>query len=131
MASVDHFFYAGMMDLRQEIMDDIETSLLVGSRTIPYFRDYGAGIQSYENEPISFSTLVKLRYDIASWLAKRNMYISDGNNNYPDRRAITSQMVVQVEQKVDNIDITVPILTLYDMDATNKVVSVSIGGNNG
>lgn len=123
---MDHFFYANMMTLRKEIMDDIETSLLVGDRSIPYFREYGAGLSTYENEPVSFSTLIKMRYDVASWLAKRNIYVSDGNDDKPDRRAVTSQTLIKIEQMEDHIDVVIPILTMFDMEVSN--MKVSVGG---
>jgi hypothetical protein len=127
MSSIDTFFYAGQIDLRTEIMEDIETALMQPKRSLPYFRSYGAGVSEYENEPVSFGMLIKLRYEIAMALSQRNGYVSNGDNGTLDRRAVTSQTAVTVEQNGPGIDITVPFIALADlMDASNSI-TISLG----
>jgi hypothetical protein len=127
MSSVDSFFYASQIDLREEIKDDIEMSLIQEKRSLPYFRSYGAGVTEYENEPISFGMMIKMRYEIAMWLAKRNGYVSNGDNGTPDRRAVTSQMAISVKQNEAGIDITVPFIAFIDVNDQSNSVTISLG----
>jgi hypothetical protein len=121
MSSIDTFFYAGQIDLRTEIAEDIEMSLVQPKRSIPYFRAYGAGVSEYENQPITFDMMIRLRYEIALWLAKRNSYVSNGDNGTPDRRAVTSQMAITVNRSENGLDIDVPFLALFDLTDKNSV----------
>ena len=127
MSSIDSFFYAGKIDLRSEIKEDIEMILVQPERSIPYFRSYGAGITEYENEPISFGMMIQLRYEIAMALATRNSYVSNGDSGTPDRRAITSQMAISVKQSESGLDIEIPFIALIDTTDQSNSVRLSLG----
>jgi hypothetical protein len=92
-------------------------------RSLPYLRNYGAGLDQYENQPINLELLVKIKYDIASWIAERNQIVSSGQEGLPDRRAITSQTAITVVKSAegDGIDINIPIICLYDVTKIDNV----------
>ncbi len=71
--------------------------------------------------------LIKLRYEIAMALSQRNAYVSNGDNGTPDRRAVTSQTAVTVEQNGAGLDITVPFIALTDLTNTSNRVTISLG----
>jgi hypothetical protein len=127
MSSIDTFFYASHLDLRTEIMEDIEMSLMQPKRSLPYFRSYGAGVIEYENLPITFDMMIRLRYEIALWMAKRNGYVSNGDNGTPDRRAVTSQMGITVKPAENGLDIDVPFIALFDLTDKSNSITIPLG----
>jgi hypothetical protein len=121
--SIDSFFFSGDMDIDQEIRDDIEVSVIQSKRALPYFREYGGNLEQYLNIPFSYSTMIKIRYDVTSWIAQRNSYVSNGDNGTPDRRAVTSQLAIDIRKYDMGMYIGIRYIPLY---ATDKMESVSL-----
>jgi hypothetical protein len=124
--SIDSFFFAGDMDIDKEIKDDIEVSVMQSKRSLPYFREYGGNLEQYLNIPFSYTTVIKIRYEITSWIAQRNSYVSNGDNGTPDRRAVSSQSVIDVEKYNMGMNIGIRYIPLYATD-TMKAVSINMG----
>jgi tRNA(Glu) U13 pseudouridine synthase TruD len=68
-----------------------------------------------------------MRYEIADWIARRNRYVSSGNGGTRDRRAVTSQTVIQTSAGKDTTDVSVPYILLADTQGM-KTVSFSLKG---
>jgi hypothetical protein len=125
---IDYFFYYGDIDLYDEVQADIEQGIVQDKRSMYYFRDYGAGLYQYENESFSnLATAVAMRYEIASWIARRNQSVSSGAGGTRDRRAVTSQTVIKTNTGKDSTDVSVPYVLLSDTQSV-KTVSFSLKG---
>jgi hypothetical protein len=125
---IDYFFYYGDIDLYDEVDADIAQGVVQDKRSMYYFRDFGAGLYQYENEnPSDLATAVAMRYEIADWIARRNRYVSSGNGGTRDRRAVTSQTVIQTSAGKDTTDVSVPYILLADTQGM-KTVSFSLKG---
>jgi hypothetical protein len=128
MVSLQNFFYWGQVPLTDEIQDDILVGMVQGKRTLFYDRSYGGGIPDYENAPMNLATFIAIRYEAAKLFATRNLVVTSGNGGYPDRRALTSQAQVQIQQDSES-GLTVTIGYILMSDITRKQsVSLPIGG---
>ena len=128
MTGMYNFFYAGQVPISDEVNDDVLVGIVQSKRSMFYNRGYGAGVADYENTPMTFSTFVALRYEVAKWLATRNSVVTNGQNGYPDRRAVTSQDLVTVTQDSES-SLTILVQYILMADLTRKQsVSVPIGG---
>jgi hypothetical protein len=123
---VDHFYFYGKIDESEELEADLFQGLIQDKRSLFYNRAYGAGVPSYENAPGGFYLQVSLPYDIVLWFAKRNQVVSDGSNGYRDRRAVTSQTVISIEQKVGQLDVNVPYVPYFNRERM-QALQVPIG----
>ena len=94
----DTFFYYGKGELENEIQYDIFEFLMQMKRTYFYFRNGSGGIPQYENMPSSLLFFIA-KYEIASALAYRNTYVSNGSDGSKDRRVAVSQSGVEMSQK--------------------------------
>lgn len=109
LTDINRFFYYGSNDLKTEIQHDLAVGLLQEERGTYYFRDFGVGVDAYENNPNSLELQVDLKFRIANFVAKRNNRVTDGSNGQPDRRIATSQNVIRIEpgNSKGELDITV------------------------
>jgi len=129
MANISSFFNASTKEnLKQEIMDDIEVSSLVPKRFVPYFRHYGCGISVYENEPLSAVTLILMKAEIAAWISQRNSYVTGGENGSLDKRAVTSQSIIEISQDGVDVNVQIPYVVLSDTQDATQGVSIKVGG---
>lgn len=117
----DVFFYYGDNSIEDENEIELEMGLIQPKRSLFYNRQEGAGVQEAENKPNSLSVAISLKYDIISWIAYRNTYISKDN---PDRRILSSQDYVGFEQSGNELDVNI----LYINLATYKPESIAISG---
>jgi len=127
LAHIDNFFYYGSGNLDIETQSDLMQGFVQPKRSMPGYRDYGAGVQEYENNPSGLLFDIGLRYDIAAWIAKRNQEVSKGANGNPDRRVVSSQNAVMVEENSPG-ELSVNVLYYRFGDLTRKSVSVKLGG---
>lgn len=122
------FFYWGEVPLEDEVDDDVRAALLQPRRSMFYNRGYGCDLTSYENSPVSFLTQVQLKYEAVRALANRNSVVTDGSSG-PDRRAATSQSIIEVEPAKDGAgyDMSVNYVMLSDMSRPRNA-SIPVGG---
>lgn len=120
---INRFFFYGEGDLKTEIQHDLVVGVLQQERGAYYFREYGVGADSYENNPNSLELQVELKFRIANFVAKRNSRVTDGSNEQPDRRVSTSQSVIRIEpgEKKGEIDITVLYLPFSFIDSPESL----------
>lgn len=123
----DYFFYYGIVDLRREIEADLLTGIIQDKRSMFYTRSYGAGIGEYENAPQGLALEVGMKYDIASWMARRNSEVSTGANGTRDRRAVTSQGAIRIGQGPDGVDVQVLYVPFFDYEKPG-IVTVPMNG---
>jgi hypothetical protein len=132
MSAAEGFFNWGQIPISQEVGEDILGGLTQGKRTMYYNRSYGAGVPDFENTPISLLTIVTLRLEVAKFMSTRNAVVTGGQIvngvQYADRRAMTSQNVVQVTDAGGGaLDVTVPYFLLADLSSL-KQAKTTIGG---
>lgn len=125
--NIDYFFYYGQIEPRAEIEADLIQGLCQDRRSMFYHRSFGAGIPEYENSPIGLALDVSLRYEAASWVARRNREVSDGSGGTRDRRAITSQSVITIDSGNGGLDVTVPYIPYFDWKNPSSI-TIKIGG---
>jgi hypothetical protein len=94
---IDKFFFYGKLDLDTEVNNDLLQGIIQPKRTMFYFREEGCGASDYENSPLTYNNIVLLKYEIVNWFAFRNSYISKASDNLPERRALTSQNIIDFE----------------------------------
>lgn len=128
MGDSSNFFYWGRVKLEDEVVDDVRAGLMQPRRSLPYFRDYGAGIPEWENTPINANALVQIRYEAVKFVGLRNRVVSDGNAG-PDRRAVTSQSIVEAEASGAGLDVTVPVILLGTLATRSAPAVIQIGGS--
>lgn len=110
----DYFFFYGQVDQRKEIEADLITLVMQDKRSLFYDRSFGAGIGEYENTPGGLSLEVNMKYDIATAIAKRNYEVTDGTNGTRDRRAISSQSAIRIDQAPGEVDVQVLYIPYFD-----------------
>lgn len=126
MSSMRSFFYWGQIPLEEEVTDDILAGLTQPQRTLFYSRKYGGGVSDFENAPLTAGTAVMLKYEVAKFFAIRNSLVTDGNSGV-DRRAVTSQSLIKIEQEGPGYNISVEFILLGDL-TRSKSLQVPIGG---
>jgi hypothetical protein len=112
--SGDYFFFYGQVDERKEIESDLVQGVMQNKRSLFYDRSYGAGIPQYENTAGGLSLEVNMKYDITAWIAQRNREVSDGTKNTRDRRVVTSQSAIKINQRQGEADIQVLYIPYFD-----------------
>jgi hypothetical protein len=121
----DNFFYYGYGNLEIETKSDIFQNIMQPKRSLFYDRDQdSAGISIYENKPNSLYMYVNLPYDIVTSLSKRNQVVSNGDNEYPDRRIATSQSIIEVKIENSQTYVTVNYIPLSDFRQTSAISAV-------
>ena len=103
--SIDFFFYYGLGEVLNETKHDIVMGMLQPKRSMLYDRTMGAGISEYENYPSSFAMQVGMKFDIASWISRRNAQVSSGTDGFPDRRVGVSQNTILIQANQGNVDV--------------------------
>lgn len=125
----DMFFYYGTEELNQEDEDefDVMQGLMQPKKSLMYFRQEGAGVQDNENMPGALANYILLRADIVKWFAFRNGYVSDGRNNFPDRRLLTSQNIIGMQELIKGeLNLIVFYITFRDYkNIKNAVQNIS------
>lgn len=117
----DYFFFYGLVDQRKEIEGDLFQGIMQSKRSMFYARQYGAGVPEYENTAGGLSLEVNMKYDIASWIAQRNKEISTGTDGTRDRRVVTSQSAIRINQRMGEVDVQVLYIPFYDYQAPGIV----------
>jgi hypothetical protein len=112
--SGDYFFFYGQVDERKEIESDLVQGVMQNKRSLFYDRSYGAGVSQYENTAGGLSLEVNMKYDITAWIAQRNREVSDGTKNTRDRRVVTSQSAIKINQRQGEADIQVLYIPYFD-----------------
>jgi hypothetical protein len=112
----DYFFFYGSVDQRKEIEADLVQGIMQGKRSLFYDRSFGAGVPEYENTAGGLSLEVNMKYDISAWVARRNREVSDGTNGTRDRRVVTSQSAIKIDQRRGEADVQVLYIPFFDYE---------------
>jgi 3-deoxy-D-manno-octulosonate 8-phosphate phosphatase KdsC-like HAD superfamily phosphatase len=96
--NMERFLYYGSLPVEDETQHDLKTGLMQEKRKLFYNRSDGAGISAYENSGSGVALVAGLLYDIVTWITARNGEVTDGTKGTKDRRAVTSQSVIEVTQ---------------------------------
>lgn len=127
MVDIDYFFFYGKTSLGEEIDADLRQGLMQPKRSMFYHRSFGAGITEYENTPQGFALQVSMKYDIATWISKRNLEVTDGSDGTRDRRAVTSQSAITIDQGTDGVDVQVLYIPYYNYQKP-ATISLPVAG---
>ncbi len=126
-ASSDFFFRCQDLEIGLQVEADILAMLVEPKRHLFYNRAYGAGVEAHENAPSGLTRELLLAYEVVSAFAIRNGRVTDGSNG-PDRRALSSQSVIEVRTLPNgNIDVAVGYIAYTDSGKL-RGVSVPLGG---
>ncbi len=126
LGDIDMLFYYGQGDLQAETEHDLLLGLLQDKRSLYYNRQDGAGVREYENHPNGLLIEVGLRYDIMSWVARRNSMVGDGDDGTKDRRVATSQTVILLSRKGSSLDIQVLYISYIDLEQP-RTINIPLG----
>ncbi len=127
LANLDVFFYYGSVDVEHATEHDIALGMIQPKRSLFYDRDDSTGISEYENLPNGFYQAIMMRYDIASWIARRNREVGDGQNGTEDRRVATSQTEIQIDQKGGEQNVRVRFIPFASLQEP-VTLTIPIGG---
>lgn len=132
LSDFDMFFYYGSNTLEIETKSDILQNIIQSKRSLYYNRSMdAAGIKDYENRPTSFFLKINMPFDIVTSLSKRNISVSAGENNLPDRRIALSQNTIRIELDKFNIKVSIlyiPLANFKQTDQINTILPSGIGG---
>lgn len=120
----DNFFYYGENVIEKDVEDefDVWCGILQPLKSLFYFREEGAGVSQSENLPNTLSLLMGLNYNITKWFAFRNSYVSDGRDNFPDRRIAVSQQTIGIEQdNQGNLNIDLFYISFSDYEKPKNI----------
>lgn len=117
----DLFFYYEEADLLETIQQDIINGVVTKQNKLFYNRQDSAGVNDYENYPIGLSVTIGLRYEIVKWIAYRNTYIGDGLNSSKERRLVTSQNKIEIENNNNNIDINILYISFFNYNNLESI----------
>jgi hypothetical protein len=112
--SGDYFFFYGQVEQRKEIEADLVQGIMQAKRSLFYDRSYGAGVPGYENTAGGLSLEVNMKYDVSAWVAQRNREVSNGTNGTRDRRVVTSQSAIKINQRRGEVDVQILYIPFYD-----------------
>jgi hypothetical protein len=127
MTSLSGFFYAGTMPLVDEVSDDLTVGLVQPRKSLFYNRGYGCGISGYESFPTSLTSQVSIKYEAARLFAVRNNVVTSGQDGFPDRRAVTSQPLINVVKEESSYSLSVQYILMADM-TRSRSITVPMGG---
>jgi len=112
--------------VNQEIAMDVQVGIIQQKRSMYYDRSYGCAIS--ENSPAGLGFIVNTRHSVATFIAERNLTTGDGTGATVDRRAITSQNLIQLLQdRIGNTQISVMVIPMRQQLETMRL-NVPIGG---
>lgn len=117
MSSWDLFFYYGQSLLDLEIQSDLMLLATQPDRSLYYNNLESGGITRHENFPNDINLQVNLRFAITSSAARKNRFISDGTDGYPDRRIAVSQNSIRFEPVGGELDIQILYIPYYNFEA--------------
>jgi len=125
----DIFFYYGKNDLETETKSDLLANIIQTKRSLFYDRALdSAGAGDFENVPEGLALRINLPYDIVNSLAKRNQFVTDGQNDSRDRRVAVSQSLISVEgQNNGNINVSVSYRSMSNFKQTESI-QINLGG---
>lgn len=128
LSDFDIFFYYGKNELSIETKSDVIQNIVQPKRSLFYDRALdSSGAKDYENVPEGLALRVNMPYDIVKSIAKRNQFVSNGENGSRDRRVALSQSTINVKGSNNGeIDVEVLFIPLADFKQT-EVVGVSLG----
>jgi hypothetical protein len=108
-ASTDYFFFYGerQLDVHDECASDFMQLIVQPQQSCYFMRNYGAGVESYLNNPIGLMMQIMIPFNISNSVAFRNTVVADGSDGYPDRRIATSQSAITIQtDQSGNVDIS-------------------------
>lgn len=117
----DYFFFYGQVDARKEIEADLVQGVMQAKRSLFYNRQYGAGVPGYENTAGGLTLEVNMKFDIAGWVAQRNREVSTGTNGTRDRRVVTSQSAIKINQRRGEADVQILYIPFFDYQSPGIV----------
>ena len=105
-----------------EIRDGFLKELTIYTKSIPFNRSSGIGLDSYENEMNSELTQLKIRLDVVAAIDRYNKSV------LPEKQVLVSQEMVLFEESKDGeLYVTILYVQLKDIDnGASAVQSVSI-----
>jgi hypothetical protein len=124
-SSSDYFFYYGKVDVADECLSDLYQIVFQASRSLYFYRNFGAGISDYENYPNALMLQIMIPYSIAEAVSERNGRVSDGSNGTVDRRIALSQDSIEVIQ--EGMNITVNVQYFLYMDYSTSTITLPLG----
>lgn len=129
LSDFDMFFYYGLNDLDLETRHDIMLNVMQPKRSLLGNRSLdAAGVSDYENTPVGINQQIKLPFDIVESIARRNQYVSNGENGTKDRRVALSQSIVRVEaDTMGNVNIMVLYIPLASFKQSEISIPLGIG----
>ncbi len=120
-ASSDVFFYWDSLEVDVNLEADLLAMVLQAKGRLFYNRSYGCDLQGYENAPNALLRAILLPYDVVNGFAERNLRVTDGSRGHPDRRALTSQDAVEVEQEKGEMNLAIGYIKFTDAEAFGKI----------
>lgn len=127
LADLDAFFYYADLDLDHANQHDVAVGVVQPKRSLFYDREDSAGVSEYENLPNGFYLEVMAKYDIANWIARRNTYVSAGQDGTKDRRLVTSQTAIEIARSEGNLDVNVLFIDFGQFQQPTQL-RVPVGG---
>jgi hypothetical protein len=125
--SSEFLFKRKQVDEESLAQSDILRVLFQPRRSLFYYREFGAGIQDYENAPNDIMLQVLLRYRIVEAVVYRNRFVTDGSDDTIDRRIATSQNAINFVAGKGNLDIDIQFFLYSKYDLVKKFTA-SVGG---
>lgn len=117
----DYFFYYDNLPKKDIIQFEVMQGIIQPSRSLYYDRQDSCGIDAMENDPQSISTSIFVKYKIINWIAYRNSYVTDGNNNTTDKRIAASQNTINIENTTGVMNIAVYYISMDDISQQNQL----------
>lgn len=127
LADMDVFFFYDEVELDYATEHDIAMGVIQPKRSLFYDREDSAGVSEYENTPQSIYTEIVIKYDIASWIARRNQLVGDGQGGTQDRRVATSQSAIETKQANGELDVQVLFVAFADLQQPTQL-TIPLGG---
>lgn len=121
------FFYYGKGDIREESKQDLEEVVVQSKRSLFYYRQGSSGITEYSNVSSLLLLQVLGKFDIASSIAYRNSFVSNGFQGSIDRRIILSQTSIEIiKDRAGNVQVKIEFLLKTDFKSTAEANTVGI-----
>lgn len=127
MSSWDLFFYYGQSDVDLEIQSDLMLLSIQPPRSLLYNNLESGGIAAYENYPNDINLQVHLRFSITDAVARKNRFIADGTDGYPERRIAVSQNSIRFTPLRGELDIEIFYIPYYNYNAYSSIRPALIG----
>jgi len=122
-ASSDYFFNYGLLDSKDEAKHDLIEVIVQPQKSMFFFREFGAGIKNMENFPSGLRLRIAVTYGIANAVAFRNTVVTDGSEDYPDRRLAVSQDSIEYKQDdAGNLDLSIFYFLYADVKNPSQIM---------